>query len=198
MRYKDFPQHDCRRALAVLATLENLGSHATLHDAAEVLDCTHAEVAHAILSAQRQFGAEITKIGAALQVRGWGIIDRSRARASLPLDDPNELFWRRLAAGSPIWTRDVQAALVESLVNAVQRRRTPASDPEADVYRLSAQLLKTRYRTAADFLDSAARQFYFQNAVTPRLSPQTVADGLVTDVPRLRRLLERRMEQLHA
>lgn len=194
MRYKDFPKHDFRRILAVLATLEDLGGRATLHHAANALGCTRAEIARAILSAQRQFGAAITKNGAVYEVHDWGLVDRSRARAALPLDDAGELFWHGLASGKPVWTRQREADLVDALANAVHGCRTPGTDREADVYRLSAQLLKTRYRAAADFLDSAARQFYFQNAVKPRLFPQTVADGLVADVPRLRNLLEQRME----
>lgn len=193
MRYKDFPKHDFRRPLAVLATLEDLGERATLHHAAKALACTRAEVSRAIASAQQQFGADIVKTGAVYQVRTWGMIDRNRARAALPLDDADEQFWQSMATGRPVWTRQTEASLVSSLANAVQRRRTPGSDREADVYRLSAQLLKTNYRMAADFLDSASRQFYFQTRAEPRPFPKTVEDGLVGDVPRLRNLLEQRL-----
>lgn len=92
-----------------------------------------------------------------------------------------------------MWTREKESLLVESLADAVTRHRPPASDEEADVYRLSAQLLKTRHQSAAEFLDTSARQFYEQAAVVPRSFPQVVSDGLVADVPRLRQLLEKRM-----
>lgn len=92
-----------------------------------------------------------------------------------------------------MWTREKEAQLVESVADAVANRRLPASDREADVYRLSAQLLKTRFSSAADFLDTAARQFYTKAAVAPRPFPKVVSDGLVSDVPRLRGLLEKRM-----
>jgi hypothetical protein len=92
-----------------------------------------------------------------------------------------------------MWTREKEALLVNSLAEAVAHRRVPESAREADVYRLSAQLLKTRYRAAAEFLDTSARRFYESAAVAPRPFPQVVSDGLVSDVPRLRQLLEKRM-----
>lgn len=82
---------------------------------------------------------------------------------------------------------------MESVVDAVARKRPPVSDREANVFRLSAQLLRTRFGNAATFLDAAARQFYVDAAVAPRPFPKVVADGLVNDVPRLRNLLENRM-----
>jgi len=92
-----------------------------------------------------------------------------------------------------MWTREREALLVDSLADAVSHHRPPTSDQEADVYRLSAQLLKTRYRAAAEFLDASSRQFYERAAVAPRPFPQVVSDGLVADVPRLRQLLEKRL-----
>lgn len=92
-----------------------------------------------------------------------------------------------------MWTREQEAMLVESLAEAVALHRLPVSGREADIYRLSAQLLKTRHREAADFLDAAARQFHEQASSMPRPFPKVVADGLVSDVPRLRNLLEARM-----
>lgn len=92
-----------------------------------------------------------------------------------------------------VWTRASEASLVEALVHAVARQRAPMSDREADVYRFSAQLLRSRYQHAAAFLDGAARQFYAEAHVLPRSFPQVVADGLVNDAARLRNLLEKRM-----
>lgn len=82
-----------------------------------------------------------------------------------------------------MWTRDEEEDLVESVLDAVARHRPPLSGGEADVYRLSAQLRKTGFQGAADFLDSAARQFYSDAAVEPRPFPKVVSDGLVNEVP---------------
>jgi hypothetical protein len=93
-----------------------------------------------------------------------------------------------------MWTRASEASLVAPLVDAVAQQRAPTSDREADVYRFSSQLLKSRYQHAAAFLDSAARQFYATANVLPRSFAQVLADGLVDDTARLRHLLELRME----
>lgn len=92
-----------------------------------------------------------------------------------------------------MWTRATEAQLVEAIADAVSARRAPISDEEADVYRLSAQLLRTNHAGAAAFLDHAADQF-FQHAQVPRRSfPQIVSDGLVSNLPRLRNLFEQRL-----
>jgi hypothetical protein len=96
------------------------------------------------------------------------------------------------------WTRESEASLVSSLVDAVAQQRAPHSRGEADVYRFSSQLLMTRYRDAGNFLNGAARDFYARAKVTPRSFPQVVADGLVSDVSRLRHLLENRMAGIHS
>ena len=98
----------------------------------------------------------------------------------------------RKQAGA-VWTREAEASLVASLVDAVSQQRAPVTGPEADVYRFSAQLLKSRYQHAAAFLDNAARKFYAAANVQPRSFPQVLADGLVDDTARLRNLLEKRM-----
>ena len=95
---------------------------------------------------------------------------------------------------SLVWNREAEARLVASLVDAVSQQRAPVTGEEADVYRFSAQLLKSRYQHAAAFLDNAARQFYAEANVQPRSFPQVLADGLVDDTARLRNLLEKRMQ----
>lgn len=97
-----------------------------------------------------------------------------------------------------MWTRDEEENSVESVAQAVARNRPPLYPDEADVLRLSAQLLKSRFPGAADFLDSTARQFYSDAAVAPRPFPKVVSDGLVNDVPRLRIVLERRMSEMQS
>jgi hypothetical protein len=101
--------------------------------------------------------------------------------------------WECLNATPPVWTRASEASLVESLVDAVARQRAPVSDREADVYRFSAQLLQSHYPQAAAFLDGAARAFYARTGMPPRSFPQVLADKLVSDIARLRNLLERCM-----
>ena len=101
--------------------------------------------------------------------------------------------WACLLGMRPVWNRDTEASLVGAVIDAVAQHRAPVSDREADVYRFSAQLLRTRYRSAHDFLDGAAQQFYAESGVLPRSFPHVVADGLVSDVSRLRHLLENRM-----
>jgi hypothetical protein len=193
MRYKDFPKHDFRRCLAVLLTVEDLGARASMHYVAQALECTRAEVSRAIALAQQQFRVAIEKTGSVYKIASWGFIDRAEVRASLSPSPQPKREWQHLRENKPMWNRETEANLVESLVDAVATRRSPMSDREADVYRLSAQLLKTRYGNAADFLDSAARQFYAKAEVAPRPFPTVVSDGLVSDVPRLRNLLEKRM-----
>jgi hypothetical protein len=193
MRYKDFPKHDFRRCLAVLLTVETLGPRASLHYVAQALECTRAEVSRAIVLAQQQFRVAIDKTGSIYRIASWGFINRAEVSAALLSSQQPEPLWQDLQESRPMWTRESEANMVESLVDAVAMRRSPMSDREADIYRLSAQLLRTMHRNAADFLDSAARQFYERAGVAPRPFPRIVSDGLVSDVPRLRNLLEKRM-----
>jgi hypothetical protein len=197
VRYKDFPKHDFRRCLAVLLTIDDLGTRASVHYVAQALDCTRAEVARSITLAQQQFSVDIEKTGSVYKIAAWGFLNRAEVSAALRPQRQPEMRWPGLwedrQENRPVWTREKESELVELLADAVALQRLPVSDREADVYRLSAQLLKTRYRNAADFLDMAARQFYADAAVAPRPFPKVVADGLVSDVPRLRNLLEKRM-----
>ena len=98
----------------------------------------------------------------------------------------------------PVWTRASEASLVASLLGAIVQQRAPASGGEADVYRFSAQLIKSRHQRAAAFLDTAAREFYAKADVLPRSFPQVLADGLVDDTARLRQLLEKGLEGVRA
>jgi len=194
VRYKDFPKHDFRRCLLVLVTLNELGERATLHYAAQALECTRAEVLRAIELARHQFHVGIDKNGAVYRITSWGVLDGGGVAAALGQSPGADRLSQIFETESIVWNRETEADLVNSLVDAVATRRQPRSGREADVYRLSAQLLKTRYRTAADFLDSAARQFHYQARTTARPFPEVVREGLIRDVPRLRNLLEKRMD----
>lgn len=109
------------------------------------------------------------------------------------MDENSARGWKCLQDTAPVWNRATEASLVGAVVDAVAHHRAPLSDREADVYRFSAQLLRTRYRAAHDFLDAAAHQFFAETGLEPRSFLQVVADGLVSDVSRLRHLLENRM-----
>lgn len=194
MRYKDFPKHDFRRCLLVLVTLEKLGARATLHYTAQALECTRAEVLRAIELAQQQFFVGIDKNGPVYRITSWGVLDRGGVATALRQVPGDDRLSHILGKESIVWNRETEADLVNSLADAVAMRRLPKSGREADVYRLSAQLLKTRHRVAADFLDSAARQFHYQAHTVPRPFPDVVKDGPVRDMPRLRSLLEKRMD----
>jgi hypothetical protein len=198
MRYKDFPKHDFRRCLAVLQTIDELRERATVHYVAQSLGCTRAEVGRAIELAQQQFRVVFDKRGSVYHIVFWGYIAKDEVlatfRPSLELDHA----WRELHENDVSWDREREAKLVDAIVNAVTMQRAPLSRQEADVYRLTAQLLKTRYQTAAKFLDDAAQRFYSRSKVSPRPFGQVVADRLVSDVPRLRNLLEKRMTGVHS
>lgn len=97
---------------------------------------------------------------------------------------PNPLTERRE------WSRQFESDLVNRCVKAARTGRNPASPEEADIYRLSAQLLKTRYPEEARKLDNAAAAYFEVSGHKPRRFPQVVNDGLVGDVPRFRQLLE--------
>ena len=202
MRYKDFPKHDFRRCLAVLLTIENLAERASLHYVAQELECTRAEVSRAIDLARHQLRVAIEKAGSVYTIASWGFLNRAEVRLGLGPSPESVLRWQNPPAirqeNRPMWTREEEAKLVQFVVDAVASNRRPVSDREADVFRLSAQLLKTRFEHAAAFLDAAARQFYADAAVVPRPFPRVVADGLVNDVPRLRHLLENRMRGVHS
>lgn len=198
MRYKDFPKHDFRRCLLVLVTLEKLGARATLHYTALALECTRAEVLRAIELAQQQFFVGIDKRGSVYVIKSWGVLDRTGVTTTLGREPGDDGLSQIFGKENIVWTRETEASLVNALADAVATRRVPKSAQEADVYRLSAQLLKTRHRPAADFLDSAARQFHYQANSTPRLFPDVIKDGLVKDVPRLRNLLDKRMNGVYS
>ncbi len=89
--------------------------------------------------------------------------------------------------------REEEAQLLRALVDAVQTRRQPASHQEADLFRFSAQLIKTCYPKESAALHTAAMDYFACHNTLPRSFPQVVADGLVVDVARLRHGLERQL-----
>ncbi len=178
MKYKDFPKHDLRRCFTVLLAIERLGERATAHYLSLELECTRAEVLRAIDVAREQLGMQLVKIGSSFRIDAWGVLNRDAV----------------LDAFKAAPARESEAAALGTLVDAIKARRDPSSHGEADLFRFTAQLLKTRYPVQARLLDSAARSYFSRNRVKPRSFPQMVSDGLVTDVPRFRHSLENRLE----
>ncbi len=88
------------------------------------------------------------------------------------------------------WSRQTESDLVNRCVSAAGTGRPAADRDEADIFRLVAQLLKTRYPIQACKLEDAASVYFGSSIQLPRSFPETVQDGLVRDVARLRHLLE--------
>ena len=176
MRYKDFPKHDLRRCFTVLMAIERLGERATAHYISGELECTRAEVMRAIDVARVQLQAQVVKIGSSYRIDHWGVLDRRAVAAAM----------------QPTSAREVEDARLGSLVDAISTGRPPSSNSEADLFRLTAQLLKTRFPVQAMTLDTAARDYFAIHKVKPRPFPQMVSDGLVRDVPRFRHAIENR------
>lgn len=198
MRYKDYPKHDFRRCLAVLQTIEALDERATVHYAAQALGCTRAEVARALELAEKQFRVTLHKTGSVHKITSWGYINRDEVMQMFRPLAQVERQWHDLEESGSVWTREREARLIDAIANSVAVCRSPATDKQADIYRLSAQLLKTKHQEAAKFLDEAAHRYYKKAKVAARPFAQVVRDGLVNEVPRVRNLLEKRMEGVHS
>lgn len=187
MKYKDFPKHDLRRCLSVVTSIEKLGSKATAHYLALALECTRAEVIRAISLARSQLMIDIVKIGAVYRIDGWGLINRVALAGSRQFETTGIVPEQTLAA------RDEEARLLRSLIDAARSNRPPACHREADLFRFSAQLIKTRYSNESEALHRAAMDYFAQHDIVPRSFPQVVADGLVVDVARLRHGMENQL-----
>jgi len=180
MKYKEFPKHDLRRCVAVLLTIERLGEMATAHYISLELECTRAEVLRAIDVAREQLRMQLVKIGSSFRIDDWGVLNRDAVVEALN------------ANAAP--ARETEDSLLGDLVEAIKAGRKPSSHGQADLFRFTAQLLKTRYPSQAKMLDSAARSYFDTNRVKPRSFPQMVSDGMIADIPRFRHSLENRLE----
>ena len=169
---------DLRRCFTVLFAIERLGEKATAHYISLELECSRAEVLRAIDVAREQLRMELVKIGSSFRIDDWGVLDRDAVQEAV----------REAPA------RQTEAAMLGKLVDAIKAGRNPSTHGEADLFRVTAQLLKTRYPVQAKMLDSAARSYFCTNRVKPRSFPQMVSDGLVTDVPRFRHAIENRLK----
>ena len=88
------------------------------------------------------------------------------------------------------WSRQREADLVSHCVQVARCDSAPASRDDADVCRLSAQLVRTRYPEASRNLTAAADAYFFSHGGKPRPFTEVVEAGLMTDLPRLRHLME--------
>lgn len=176
MKYKDFPKHDLRRCFTVLMAIERLGERATAHYISLDLECTRAEVMRAVDVARGQLGVQVIKIGASYRIDDWGVLDYQAMKAFV----------------KPVSAREIEDARLASLVEAISTKRRPSSNSEAALFRLTAQLLKTRFPEQATTLDLAARRYFAEKGIKPRPFPQMVSDGLVRDLPRFRHAIENR------
>lgn len=194
MRYKDYPKHDMRRCFALLLTIEKLGARATMHYLSLELGCTRAEVARSVDVARRQLQLQIDKPKFAYEIRSWGVLSREAVVAAMrrPANDVPP----HLATPMEVtmeWTRQTESDLVDRCINAARQSIHATSREDADLYRFSAQLVKTRYPDASRNLDAAAHAYFGISGERPRSFPQVVDDGLVKDVARLRHLIENRL-----
>jgi hypothetical protein len=93
-----------------------------------------------------------------------------------------------------MWTRESEDALVKLCLSAVAGSRVPENANEADLFRLVAQLVKTRHPAAAAVLNQSNKTYFAMHSATrPRTFPEVVSAGLVQDVSRLRHLLDRQL-----
>jgi hypothetical protein len=88
------------------------------------------------------------------------------------------------------WSRQREADLVSQCLQVAGCAIAPASRDDADVCRLSAQLVKTRHPEASRNLTAAADAYFLAHGGTPRPFTEVVEAGLMTDLPRLRNLIE--------
>jgi hypothetical protein len=89
-----------------------------------------------------------------------------------------------------VWSRQLESELVDHCMTVAKSGSSAASRDQADIYRLTAQLLKTRYPDEARELDKSSAVYFAVHDQKPRSFPDVVEAGLVTDVPRFRQLME--------
>lgn len=91
--------------------------------------------------------------------------------------------------------REHENQLLTRCAQVAQAASHAVSPDEANVFRLAAQLVKSRYPAAAANLESAGERF-FQSHLQARKKrfPEVVQSGLVRDLPRFRNMLERQLK----
>lgn len=89
-----------------------------------------------------------------------------------------------------VWSRQLESELVDHCMTVAEFGSRAENRDQADIYRLTAQLLKTRYPDEARKLDESADVYFGVHNQKPRSFPEVVEAGLVMDVPRFRQLME--------
>jgi hypothetical protein len=93
-----------------------------------------------------------------------------------------------------MWTRESEDALVKLCLSAAAGSRIAENANEADLFRLVAQLVKTRHPAVAAVLNQANKTYFaMHHAIRPRTFPEVISAGLVQDVSRFRNLLDRQL-----
>lgn len=191
-RYKDFPKHDLRRYFALLLAIERLTERATMHYLAIELECTRAEVDRAVTAIKQNLMVSIEKTGPVYRITSWGVLSEQAVKQCMneapaaPPPNRQKLVRKEV----PVWTREFESRLVERCVEAARSRSAAASADEADVFRLAAQLVKTRHPHMAAALERSTAAFYSKHKSRPRPFPDVVRAGLVKDVSRFRNVME--------
>lgn len=93
-----------------------------------------------------------------------------------------------------MWTRESEDTLLKLCLSAARTKRPPRNANEADVFRLVAQLVRTRHPALAANLNKTTEEYFvLHTTLRPRPFPEVVQAGLVRDLSRFRNLLERQL-----
>lgn len=89
------------------------------------------------------------------------------------------------------WTRQSEDELIKRCLSAAASNSLPASADEADVFRLVAQLVTTNHPGVAAALNRSSEAYFSLHQENhKRTFPDIVKAGLVSDLSRLRNLIE--------
>lgn len=95
-----------------------------------------------------------------------------------------------LARGATAWSRQTESDVVKRCIEVGTGGSSAANRHDADIYRVAAQLLMTRYPIEAARLKQAAEHYFDASGHQPRSFSRVVEEGLVCNLARLRNLLE--------
>ncbi len=88
-------------------------------------------------------------------------------------------------------SRVAEALLLQRCVAVAQTGSDALTADEANLFRLAAQLVRTNYPAASAVLAQSEARYTSSHSAVPRPSFAAIlATGLVTDLPRLRSMLE--------
>jgi hypothetical protein len=94
-----------------------------------------------------------------------------------------------------MWTREGEDKLIKRCLSAAASDSLPLSANEADVFRTVAQLVTTNYPDVAAALSHSSETYFATHLEEHRRTfPDVVKAGLVSDLSRLRNLLEHQLK----